>query len=83
MTVKSQFHVIFGVCRIIYVHSQSFKKIVSNQVKTEEMANKTHYIVLDNRPVKIDKIAKIVNISDEHVFNTMHYNLDMGKVLAK
>lgn len=53
------------------------------EITTEEMINKIHDIVLEDRRVKISEIAKKVNISNERVFNILHEHLGMKKLSAR
>lgn len=46
-----------------------------NEITNEEMVHQIHDIMLDDHKVKIHKIVKMINISDEHVFNIMHPHL--------
>lgn len=53
------------------------------EVTTDEIVNKIHDIVLEDRRMKIREIAKTVNISDERVFNILHEHLGMKKLSAR
>lgn len=53
------------------------------EVSTEEMTNKIHKIVLEDRRVKIREIADIVKISTERVQNILHEKLGMRKLSAR
>ena len=54
-----------------------------NEVTTEEMIEKIHDIVLNDRRVKLREIVDIVNISYERVFNIIHEHLHMRKLSAR
>ena len=48
-----------------------------------EIINNIHDIVLNDPKVKVREIAKIVSISTERVFNTLHTHLCMKKLCAR
>lgn len=54
-----------------------------NDVTTEEMVNKIHDIVLDDRRVKVREIAEIVAISNDTVIRILHDHLGMKKLSAR
>lgn len=53
------------------------------EVTTEEMINKIHDIVLNDRRVKVREISDMVNISKERVGNILHEVLNMKKLSAR
>lgn len=53
------------------------------EVTTEEMIEKIHDIVLNDRKVKLSEIVDIVNISKERVGNILHEHLLMKKLAAR
>jgi histone-lysine N-methyltransferase SETMAR len=53
------------------------------EVKTEEMIDKIHDIVLNDRRVKLREIVNIVNISYERVWNILNEHLHMKKLSAR
>lgn len=53
------------------------------EVTTDDVVNKVHDIVLDDRRVKIREIAETVHISSERVFHILHNILSMKKLSAR
>jgi histone-lysine N-methyltransferase SETMAR len=53
------------------------------EVTNEEMINKIHDIVLEDRRVKVREIVNMVNISSERVCNILHEHLCMKKLSAR
>lgn len=54
-----------------------------NEITTSEMIEKIHDIVINDRRVKVRKIAKTVGISIEQVQNILTTHLDMKKLFAR
>jgi histone-lysine N-methyltransferase SETMAR len=53
------------------------------EVTTEEMINKVHDVVLNDRRIKLREVANIVNISLDRVFVIIHEHLHMRKLSAR
>ncbi|XP_012564605.1 histone-lysine N-methyltransferase SETMAR-like [Hydra vulgaris] len=53
------------------------------EVTTEEMIEKIHDNVIENRKIKVCEIANRVNIFYERVFNILHKHLEMKKLAAR
>ncbi|XP_012561940.1 protein GVQW3-like [Hydra vulgaris] len=53
------------------------------EVATEEMIEKIHDILIENRKIKVREIANRVNISYERVFNIFHKHLEIKKLAAR
>ena len=48
-----------------------------------QLVNKIHDIMLENHCLKMNEIAKKINISNEHVLNILHEHLGMKKLLVR
>jgi len=53
------------------------------EVTTQEIIDKIHDMVMDDRRVKVREIASAVGISNERVHNILHKHLDMKKLSAR
>ena len=54
-----------------------------NEVVTPENIKKVHQIIFENRKLKLREIADILNISYGSVYDILHENLSMRKLLSK
>ena len=50
------------------------------EITTDEKMNKINYIMLEDRWAQVHQISKMMNISNERVFNIMHEHLGVKKI---